>query len=1077
MADPKEKEVFKYGVKKEIIEDRISKYEEIQNQDLGDKSPITALNILEIQFNDLIKEEEAAKDDSEREEKLAKLKQKRKEIEEKVNQINQENKEVLKANDVIEELEDLLKTSKEEYSFVEIEEIEKRIEEYKKMLFNLDSSALGKRKSELEALIAKQKEELEKLKENAAKKDDKTSVEPGKEYLDSATEKAKKDLEDKIANREAMIAGRGNELNPARYEELAEWKKQLADLNSGKITDEIREAAINGEIKDLEDKIANREAMIAGRENELNPARYEELKAWKERLSALLNSQGPKELTEDDKKIAELEKSIAENEKELEEVNKSLEELEKRNIVDLTNQKRVIENRIEELEDLAKEKSLFKINEKGEVEIKYPDMPVEIDEQAIADEYMARRTDMLDKYYGNKEKSAEYKEKMQEFKSHIVEKEFEFVDKDGKRQTGVYSTVEPYEGMEDDLAFLQLEEYADRLERLTKYEAGDISAYSKFKNPEAVAERDKSYIETNNSAYNRLVTTQKNLMTLGKYGEKVPYSKMQEGQTVRNILRAVGNAGRFIRNHTTAPINKFIGSKIVAPIYGAVTGVNKGNVAGLYSNKFTHRYVARREYFASQGKGYFASRFNSIFKAKEGNKAILSAGAHDIKESIKTKYTDQAIKAARQKQIEFAGKSIEEQMEMLKEDLDKTTDPQAKAKLENTLEILKKAEAQIKLDKEKADNMKIRQTIQTDAVDMDQHDKANKENVTRTVTGIKMLTRFGIKKFVGPKIKQWLVEHTQKQVTVPEQYQEPVQSEKWVETTYKEQTVPVYGTKADHSSTTLEDIMSSNAGKQVEGYYSVYGGETRPKMYDLTGNEKITAVFQGVGNKGTGLSDTAGLTAPTLTDRAFDASFLGTNGVLKQDVTVEQIINAIGADKVNPDTLSDLYVSVGDKCWVKLTDLYDGLTKTQIGTEVKKVIDVPGHMEKVTEMVTKTRDVTKMVENTRVTSVLDKLGIAYDVGASALLVDDIYENARKTKTNVRRTKPQPRNYDYEAGYVGKKQPDYEADLEVVEIKDGVLRGGNIIKDDIETKTDKKDKTPEKNKQDKKQKEDRDDEER
>ena len=198
MADSKEKEVFKYGVKKEIIEDRISKYEEIQNQDLGDKSPITALNILEIQFNDLIKEEEAAKDDSEREEKLAKLKQKRKEIEEKVNQINQENKEVLKANDVIEELEDLLKTSKEEYSFVEIEEIEKRIEEYKKMLFNLDSSALGKRKSELEALIAKQKEELEKLKENAAKKDDKTSVEPGKEYLDSATEKAKKDLEDKI---------------------------------------------------------------------------------------------------------------------------------------------------------------------------------------------------------------------------------------------------------------------------------------------------------------------------------------------------------------------------------------------------------------------------------------------------------------------------------------------------------------------------------------------------------------------------------------------------------------------------------------------------------------------------------------------------------------------------------------------------------------------------------------------------------------------------------------------------------------------------------------------------------------
>lgn len=1043
-----EKEEFKYGIKKEIIDERIVAYREISNRDIENENPVIALEVLAAEYQDLIEKENIATDDPERETKLAELKQKKEEILANVKDLEEKNKGILKANDVLDELEDLLKTSKEEYSFVELEEIEKRLEKYKTMLSKLDLSTLEKRKAELEEEVEKEKQELQKLKEEASKKENKTTAEVEEEYIEAEKDKKIEELKANISSREAMMVDpdRIAKMHPDRFSELDDWKKQLEEIENGKITDEIFDKAKEAEIKDLQEKIANRESMIAARGDELNSERFDELKDWKDRLIALQSSSRYK--SEDEKRIDELEKSISDKEKEILEVNKSIEELGKRNSVDVANERRTLENRIEELEDLSKEKSLFRITDKGNIEICYPNIDVEIDEQAIADEYAFRRTDMLDKYYGNHYKATEYKERLQKFKSHIEDKEFEYVDENGKMQKGIYQTVASYDGIEEDMEFLQLEEYAKRLERLSKAKAGDSKAYANSKDPKQEMENDQNYIDTNNNAYNRIASTKKNLMTLGKYGEKVEYNKMREGEPVRNIVRAVGNAGKFIRNHTTAPINKFIGSKIVAPIYGAVAGANRGNVAGLYSNKFSHRYVARREYFNSQGKGFFSSRFNAIFNAKEGNKAILSAGAYDIKESIKTKYIDLAVKDARQKQIEFAGKGIDDQIKMLTEDMEKSNDPKAKEKFNETLKILEKAKVQLEKDKAEAEKIEIRQTRQTDAVDMDEHDKANKENVTRTITGVKMLTRFGIRKFVGPKLKEWLVDHTKKTQTRIENYTESETSQEWVPTTYKQEEVPVYDNITDHSGTNLQDIMSSNAGKQVEGYYSVYGGEAKPAMYELTGNEKITGVFQSIDGKGTGLSDTAGLTAPTLTDRVFDAGMLDANGVLKQDITLDKIIDALGADKVDSETLSGLYVSVGDRCWVKLSDLYKGATQqVQIGTELQNVVDVAGHMETVTNMVEKTREVTEIVENTRVTNALKGLGIALNITDGALLAEDIYENLRKTTTDVEKTKPQPRKYDYEAGYTGRKSDDYEADIESISIGKGKIKGKPILKAD------------------------------
>lgn len=980
-------EKFIEGVKKEKIQARIDKHNEILNSDTQDK----------------------------------------------------ENLEYIKAQDVIEEVINLLKKSKPEYSFVESVEIEKQIKYYKQMLKYLDKDYLSARKEELIKLLDNEKKRLEESAKTGS-----SSVD--KEYIDEVAE----ELKERIANREAMIAGRGDEVAPALYEQLNDWKNELKDLESGKISDRILTEARALEIKALTERIANREAMIAGRGDDLAPAAYEQLKSWKEKLNSLQNASNK-----------ETEKDLSEYEDELKKIIEAENELNSRDEADVNIQKRIIENRIAELEEIYKEKELFKINEKGEVTIDYPDISYDLDKEAIKSEYESRRQDMLDKFYGNKTKAKMYSEMMKDLQDNIEDVEFEFVDEDGNTQKGVYKTVKDYVGRTSDLSFMQLEEYIERLERLTKAQAGDKSVYEdvhirnqegKFVklSPEEARLQDELYIENNNNAYNRLVSTRKNLMTLGKYGEKVDYNKFQEGQPVRNTLRAVGNAAKFVRNHVTAPINKFIGSKIVSPIYAKVTGADDpAKVAGLYSNKLTHRYVARREYFESQGKGYFSSRFNSIFKAKEGNKAILSAGAYDIQESLKRKYTEIADKEAMKKKVEFASKSVEEKIEMLKADIEKATEASDIEKLKATLAETEKAKAQIERDKVLNEKTATAQTIQTDAVDISQHDIANKENVTRTITGVKVLTRLGIRKLVGPKIKEWLLEHTQKPATViepptQEQIEEAlnVPDQKWVESTYRTEEIPVTEMRLK-SNADMSDIMSSNAGKQIEGYYSVYGGEARPAMYDVTGNEKITAIFKQVGEGGHGLSDTAGLRAPTLTNGTFAQEFLDANGVLKQDVTLDQILGAVGNSSIKPEDLENLYVAVGDRYWTKLSDLCSQMTQeVTIGTDVQQVLDVAGHYAPLTEQeklefinkalldpATKMKlDALKkvsttMVENTRVTRVLDGLGIAYKGIDGALLADDIYENVRNTETDLYWEKPEERHYGAKTQFTGSRKED------------------------------------------------------
>ena len=108
----------------------------------------------------------------------------------------------------------------------------------------------------------------------------------------------------------------------------------LADIKAGKIYDSLVEDAKQNEKSDLKIRIANREAMIAGRGDSLNPMRFTELEEWKNRLKEL---DGAKEIgkgtdkpqvrkekpvidPELDIQIANLEKQISERKARLEEL-------------------------------------------------------------------------------------------------------------------------------------------------------------------------------------------------------------------------------------------------------------------------------------------------------------------------------------------------------------------------------------------------------------------------------------------------------------------------------------------------------------------------------------------------------------------------------------------------------------------------------------------------------------------------------------------------------------------------------------------------------------------------------------
>lgn len=207
----------------------------------------------------------------------------------------------------------------------QIQKMNEDIDTYKDMLYSKESKILNDDKAKLEELKAKKKEQEDAAKTKKEMPKPKPVVAVNKEFLDAAKEARIAALQSLIANREAVLIGYGDKAHPNREQELAEWKRELADLQSGKVYDSIVENAKQNEMKDLKERIANREAMLVARD--MPQHKWDELANWKERLGLLEGGVSNEEPVEPkpepgvdpelDKQIKELEESIKAREERL----------------------------------------------------------------------------------------------------------------------------------------------------------------------------------------------------------------------------------------------------------------------------------------------------------------------------------------------------------------------------------------------------------------------------------------------------------------------------------------------------------------------------------------------------------------------------------------------------------------------------------------------------------------------------------------------------------------------------------------------------------------------------------------
>lgn len=657
--------------------------------------------------------------------------------------------------------------------------------------------------------------------------------------------------------------------------------------------------------------------------------------------------------------------------------------------------------------------------------IDIPEDPVRVivlDRNRIRDEYQRRLDDMYAKFYGDRDFEREYHERSERYRSHEARKRI--------RGTNIiFRTVDNYPEREEDERFLLLDKYRESLERVTRYESGDTSVYSGTQAQiDQALERDREYIRTRNYTFNQHEHTQRDLATLGKYGERMPYIPRQRG-ILRNAGRILLNGGILLRNGM-APIYRGIGRFIAQPVHRLVTG---GRDASPYRNNSYHRMVARRDYFLDEARrrdanetarrratasdpsrvrpvshpirNILEARVKALFQVSRGNEAVLRAGAADIRQNIQDQEGESGWIAAARQQVA----TLRRQINALNQELI------ARPHASNIAEV----QAAVQAKRQQMQNIEARiaqttveATQQTDAVSNSEHAIASKEVNTLRVTAIKGVMKGVAVRYVGPKIHDWLMARANKTRTVPTSELVREETQAWVPTTYKTQTTPIYEEVLD-TGKSMRDIMGRNSGRQVTGFYSVWGGERRPATYSLTGNEKITAVFQQIGGGGKGFSDTAGLRAPVLVDGTFPQELLDGSGYLRQDISLDQLLQGLNLSGADTAALEGVYVSVGDRYWTSLANLVQGMTKNvQVGTTTRQVVDVAGHYEPVVNFVTKT--------GTKIEHYLDpasvaRINVAENVGRGALTMDtiqDVFENVRNTSTNETDQKRKPRRYTH-----------------------------------------------------------------
>lgn len=721
-----------------------------------------------------------------------------------------------------------------------------------------------------------------------------------------------------------------------------------------------------------------------------------------------------------------------------------------------------------------------------------------------------KKQDMLDKYYGNRKKEIEYQKRYRRFKKHIADKEFEYEGPNGEKLTGVCKTIEDYLEKAADEEFLQLQDYSYKLERLSRAEAGDTSMYQEpakkfekikkqklrekieaskgdtdvFKgkkleqelkemeeheeesireNIKILQQADSDYLQTNNFAYNQHQTTQSNLTTLGKYGEKVPFLKMSKGKDAKTIAKNIGKGAANIwlagRNYIAAPIDKAIGTYMVAPIHRILYNSEK-NASGVYKGIASHRYTARKDYFTyeylkkldMENKGReangqppkkpsilklaFGVRLEAIRDYKQGNIAVLSAGAHDIEEDTKRKEQEEALKRMRTIRYDKAEDKLMDKINLCKYNIEHAQTEEEKLDWEAALQEGTARLVEIRERIKKNDEWHIDSVIQTDAISLAQHDKANKANITRVVSGVKTVARIATMKFIAKNLSKFVAEKTTEQRVVPE---ETITTEQWVEGGITEEKL---------RNITPDALIKSSKNRTVS--YDSLGGRTIevpedaiPRgiaLNDVDGTGKVLSSSDGVGYDIAGITDfKSDVINPheSIFEPIADTLTKGGYSVTEQEL-IDQILNS-------PDPVKALELFKGSRLWVSDKSIgvgdgwYDFTDALQILVKDMK----EGHMETITQVIPAHMET---VVSESMKKVIDWRWAAVEGLLAAGGARDLYELARRTKSkeemqqegthqgkvsvHQRDNKPKERQYyANKYGFEGTKKGDYASDYD------------------------------------------------
>lgn len=686
-------------------------------------------------------------------------------------------------------------------------------------------------------------------------------------------------------------------------------------------------------------------------------------------------------------------------------------------------------------------------------EIKIPDMPKirDIDMGDIEEEYTRRKNDMFAKFYGDPEYEKEYKTRLERYKANETAIK--------RRGVVIYKTIKDYPEREEDEKFLLLDGYREALERTTKHMAGKSSVY--YGTPEEIEaqyKRDLKYVETRNSAFDQHEYTRRDLATMGKYGEKVSYLPIKTGGPLAKVGKGVLNVGIFARN-LVAPVYRFIGKHVAQPIHRAIYG---DKVASPYKNNPFHRMVARMDYFADQARkrdeeatdrkmkeaqvgeqvkpvrhpirNWASSRFNAIFKAREGNEAVLRAGAYDIQENLKAQNMQRLKIEAYKNHIQDLGRQLTELQAQLDANPNVANADLVKQAIEQRKQLMLQEQEEI----DRYDKGGKIVTRQTDAVSDKQHAIASKEVNTLRTTALKSTVKVVTGRFVGPAIKKWLVEHTQTNVTVNHA---PVYDKQWQSEVTGTRDIVVDRLDTDSMrDLTVGDLFNSSSDKTVTlAANGVGNSTTRDAFTNIRG-------FSYTGSNGQvySMSDGLGFNIAGRTSTSVPVEFLNPDGTINADTPLLEILaslkRGVGENVTAQDLLSEVTSLASPQeqaqkfqelCnslnfWQstratgmpsgwndmanEISDFTNGLDVVPVVIGTESYVIEPGKWIDVLKEAGYTEHFT--IDNPRVINVLNDLTKTGKVIRRADGTYDIVENLRNTHTNIADNKKHLRQYTY-----------------------------------------------------------------